>query len=130
MDVGKQTLKELLYGIFICMIIFGILGAIIVNNKISFILGLLFGTLVACILVSHMYKTLNIALDFDEHSATKYIKKKAIIRVIVMGIAVGIALMFPNIFMPIGVIIGILELKVSAYLQPFTNKYITKKILK
>lgn len=125
----NTTLLELIIGIFICTVFSGVIGVIIANNNKSFILGLILGAFVAILLVIHMYKSLEKSLSLDEESAQKYSKKMAVLRMVVMGLVVIIALTFPQIFNIIAVLIGIMGLKVSAYMQPITNKYISTKFM-
>lgn len=124
----NETLRDLLIGIGISSLTIGIIGVLIANNKLSYVLGILLGTVIAIVLAFHLSATISKSLQMDEEGATKYTKKMAILRLIIMGCAVVIALTFPNIFNLIGTLLGILGLKFSAYLQPLTNKFITKKI--
>ena len=49
-------------------------------------------------------------------------KKKTMIRFFVMLIAVGTAFCFPKVINPIGLFIGMMGLKISAYFQPFIHR--------
>lgn len=129
MDEGKETFWELVIGIIIIMIVSCISGGIIADKKLSFILGNILGSVVAVILAGHMYKTISVAVELSSGDAEKYTRKKAMIRSMVMVLAVVIALSFPEIFNLIGVILGVLGLKFSAFLQPLTQKYIFTKIM-
>jgi MFS family permease len=124
----NTTLLELIIGILISTIFTGIIGIIITNNNMSFVLGLILGAFTAILLVIHMYQSLEKSLLLDEESAQKFSKKMAVLRMVVMGLAVVVALTFPKIFNIIAVLIGIMGLKISAYLQPITNKYISTKL--
>ena len=48
----------------------------------------------------------------------------------IMAIAVGAAIFLTTIFNIIGVLIGMMSLKISAYFQPIIRRYITSKIYK
>ena len=120
----NETLKDLIIGIVLSMIVVCIIGALVSNNKVAFILGDILGSIIAILLSIHLNATIARALDMNEEGAAKYTKKMSILRLIIMGCAVVVALTLPEVFN----LIGILGLKISAYLQPLTNRFITKKI--
>ena len=124
----NETLKDLIIGIVLFMLIVCIIGALVWNNKLSFILGDILGSFIAVLIAIHMNATIAKALHMNEEGAAKYTKKMSILRLIIMSCAVVVALTLPEVFNLIGTLLGILGLKVSAYLQPLTNRYITKKI--
>lgn len=124
----KQTLLDLYIGIGGLNLILAIVGAIIVENKLSYVLGVIYGGIVAVILVSHMYQGLEQLLDYDEDGAKKQAQKMAGIRMWIMLAAVAVAMYFSEYFQLTGVVLGILTLKVSAYMQPFVHRRITSKI--
>lgn len=124
---AKLTAKEMGAGILIMSALFLAIGIWIAGNKLSYVLGILLGMSIAIAVLWHMYKGLDEALDLDEHMAVKYMRKKSIIRLVMMGLAVGAACMLPDIFNPFAVVIGVLALKFAAYIQPLVHKYIFKK---
>ncbi len=124
----NETLKDLIIGIVLSMIVVCIIGALVSNNKVAFILGDILGSIIAILLSIHLNATIARALDMNEEGAAKYTKKMSILRLIIMGCAVVVALTLPEVFNLIGTLLGILGLKISAYLQPLTNRFITKKI--
>lgn len=121
------TVIDLFIGILIYGIIFEILGILLVKGKGTYTLGLLFGIIVALGLVVHMYVTLDKALDMDQVRASRYMVKNSLLRALVMLVAVGIGLYLEQVSF-VAILIGIIGLKISAFLQPFTNQYITKKL--
>ena len=124
----NETLKDLIIGIVLSILIVCIIGAIVSNNRLSFILGDILGSIIAILLAIHLNATISRALAMNEEGAAKYTKKMSFLRLIIMGCAVVVALTLPEVFNLIGTLLGILGLKISAYLQPLTNRYITKKI--
>jgi hypothetical protein len=124
----NETLRDLQIGIILTMLVVCIIGALVTDNKLAFVLGNILGSFIAILITIHLNATISRAIEMNEEGATKYTKKMAILRIIIMGCAVVVALTFPEVFNVIGTLLGILGLKISAYLQPLTNKYITKKI--
>ena len=123
------TLIDLWIGIILYFIIFEIIGLIFVPNRITYTLGLLTGCVTAGFLAWHMYSILDTALDMAQEDAVNYSKKYSALRLLVMLVVALAGMKFSLLSFP-AVIIGILGLKISAFFQPYTNLYITKKIFK
>lgn len=127
-----REVKETLWDLFLCIgalsILIAVAGAIVVDNKVSFALGAVYGGLVAAILAAHMYQALERTLDYDEEGAKKHAQKMAGIRMWIMLAAVAVAMYFSRYFHLVGVVLGVLTLKMSAYMQPFVHRRITSKI--
>ena len=72
-----------------------------------------------------MYHSLDRALDLDAGSASKKIQVQSIIRYVFIVIIMGITMVngYTN---PLAAFLGIMGLKVAAYLQPFTHKLIIR----
>lgn len=127
----SETCKQLIAGIIILCILLIIGGSIIAHlvagSGLSFSLGALLGGIIAIILAVHMDYSIANAMLRDSEGATKYMRGKSIIRFLIMAAVLVLALTFPSVFNIIGVLLGILALKFSAYLQPLTSKYISNK---
>ena len=119
----KQTLYELLAGVVLCFILF-LIGNIFADNKTAYTLGLLLGCIIAGIMSGHMYHSLQQAMLYDQETAAKKVQKGTIFRFLFMIIGLAAALIFPKWISVIGVALGVLSLKFSAYLQPLTHKVI------
>ena len=125
----KQTLYELMAGLLLCFVIF-LLGNIFVSNRIAYTLGLLLGCLIAAGMSGHMYHSLEQAMLYDEETAAKKVQKGAILRYVFMLAGLVAALALPEYISVIGVVLGVLSLKFSAYLQPLTHKVLQNYINK
>lgn len=117
----NDSLPDLWAGV----IIFGLLAELIpvwfVSDKLGYSIGIAIGVLVALFTAWHMAWSLDKALGFDEVYATKQMQKSSAIRYGVMLIVLGILIM-TGMANPIAAFIGMIGLKVSAYLAPFTHK--------
>ena len=129
MQETKQTLYELIIGVVICFILF-LLGNIFVSNRIAYTLGLLIGCLIAGLMSGHMYHALFRAMMYDEETAAKKVQKGTILRYVFMLAGLVSALLLPEYISVIGVALGVLSLKFSAYLQPLTHKVLQNYINK
>lgn len=130
MKEADETLRDLKTGIVIVTIVLELLALVFAPGKLAFCLGILLGGAVAFGLSIHMYSSLDVALDMDSDSASKYIRKKTGFRMVIMGVAVFLACIFPAYLNVIGVVAGLLGLKLSAYAQPVIHKYIAAKIFR
>lgn len=122
----KRTFLELITGIVLFSALFCIIGVMLSKNRLAFFLGVVFGGAVACGLCFHMYKTLEVTLDMDPESAEKRARTMTGVRMLFMALAVLVGIEFSEIVSVIGVILGILTLKFSAFIQPLVHKGTTK----
>ena len=129
MQETKQTLYELIAGIILCFLLF-LFGNIFVSNRIAYTLGLLIGCIIAGVMSGHMYRALLQAMLYDEETAAKKVQKGTIFRYLFMLTGLVAALLLPQWISIIGVALGVLSLKFSAYLQPLTHKVLKNFINK
>ncbi len=119
----EDALREMFVGIIgmavLALIVFLIAGG---ENRLSLILGLTLGTAASGVILWHMYVTIGRAVDMDADSATKYTRKKAIVRMLAWGAVLVISALFPAMFHVVGTLVGLFLLKFTAYLQPLTHK--------
>lgn len=129
MNQENETLFDLIFGCVAYSIVVEIFGLILAPEKLYFTAGLLFGTVVAIALSISMYNKLNNCLHLTPKQAERSMIFGTLLRAVVILLAVWIGLKVRFISFP-GVVIGILGLKVAAYLHAYTNVYITKKLKK
>ena len=107
------------------ILLFGILclgiGLFFVKDKLGYSIGLLIGIAMAIGCACHMWWALNRALDLGEDDAQKLITTYSIFRYGVIVIVMGLVMIsgFAN---PLASFLGIMGLKVAAYLQPLIHK--------
>lgn len=126
MDDGKKTFQELLIGIAFLAVLFSIPGIFMKLDKLAYYLGLGLGILVAVLMTVSMYTSIDKSLNMDQKSAMNYTKRNAMFRLLLL-IVVLVAAVFIESINVFTVMLGILSLKLSAYLQPLTHKVICKK---
>ncbi len=122
MDKNQDTLiKELIYGI----IVFGVVAQtllIVFSDMLMFrTIGLWIGIMTASGMAIHMKRSIEDALDMGEAGALTHIRKTYIIRVLVIAI-IFCVVYFLKIGSVLTAFIGIMGLKISAYLQPHMHK--------
>ena len=109
----------------ICMILFSlivyIIGILIVTDKLSWTLGIIFGLVFSLLKLKLMQNTLAKAVTLPEGKAQKYANVQYMIRYILTGVVLVIAALEPSINL-LGVFFGLISMKVGAYAQLALNK--------
>lgn len=121
----NQTLVELLIGIIILTILIGLLGIIFSKNPLNFCIGVLIGGGSAAILAISMLLTVEKQLDLPMKEGMNYARRNVVLRFIFMGVIVLCGIRIP-VINEIGLVLGLLSLKVSVYIRPIIQKLITK----
>lgn len=123
MDEAKKTLKEIIMGILIVAAIETIIGAILSDYPLNFILGELLGTIAAVVFMVNLFKSLDTALDLDEESAVKYSRKKAVLRMIFLAAVIFLSFVLMNYVSVLGTFLGLMNIKFGVYSVPLFHKY-------
>lgn len=121
----NSTYKELMIGI----ILYGILGiipiVIFIHDEGKSIIGFSLGVVISAGMLIHMYRELEKALYMGEIDAEKHTKMTTCLRMVVVTIAL-VAIAFSGKADIIASLVGTMALKVSAYIQPLTHKFLKK----
>lgn len=124
-----RQLNSALPGMLFCIVVSGGLLELVfvwfVNEKWKFSLGLFIGVLMAFLMACHMAYTLDSAVNLGEEGATKMMQKHYFLRYGVVVLVCGM-IMVTEFANPLAVFLGIMTLKVAAYLEPFTHKFLWK----
>lgn len=125
-----RRLNDALPGLVLGIIVYGIAaelaGVWFVTDRLWYTSGLFIGIALACGMAVNMAVVLQDAVDvYGESRAQAKIVLKSILRYLVV-VVVFFAMMKWKLGNPISAFIGVLGLKVSAYLQPFAHKFISK----
>lgn len=120
----NPTLKELLAGICVWGILFGVIFIWFAQSRLSFFLSLLAGVLAAGGMAVHMLYFVEGAIELPQEDASKHMAKGAAIRTVAVIVLVLIFVKMqgnvPALFL------GLLTLKLGAYLQPLTHRIIQR----
>ena len=117
----NESLPDLLIGILIFGLFAEFLPVWFLERKLYYSIGLLIGLFVAALSAWHMAYSIDNAVDYDEGTATKQMQKGSALRYGGWLILLGVLMIF-DFASPIAAFIGMISLKVSAYLAPFTHK--------
>lgn len=117
----NRALLELLMGILFLGVVLQIAGLFLVEEMLKYSLALWLGVAAAVVSAVHMYVSLDKALSMGAGAYGKA-TKSAMIRYFGWALLLGV-LMVTKVLNPIHAFLGLLTLKVAAYLQPFTHKF-------
>lgn len=126
---ASETLLDLIVGCIIYSLVFELIGLLVVENKGAFSLGLLVGTMASIGLSLSMYRSVEKVVTMAPDRASRSMTLASILRMLVILAVAWLGMHFTWISFP-GILIGILGLKISAYLHVYTNVYITRKLRK
>ena len=117
----NDALPELVLGIIVYGIVVELAGVWFVTDKLRYTTGLVIGIALAVGMAVNMAIVLRDAVEIygGEHAQAKIIAKSILRYVIVVMMKFNLGNLFTAF-------IGVLGLKISAYLQPFTHKFVLK----
>ena len=124
MRKARKILNEMMVGLVVWLIPVLIILLIIAHNKVAMTLGVLWGGVWAAVLLLHMYRHLDIALDMDPKHAQGHVQFAAIKRMFIMAVVIVVSMTAYRYIHPVGTVFGIYGMKISAYLQPMVHKFI------
>ena len=101
-----------------------------VMNSFAYSMGILLGMTVALVMAVHMYKTLEKAILCDKEKAKSKTRLAAFVRMLMMVASLAAAVLLPEYISVLALMIGILAMKVSALMQPLTERLVTKILSK
>lgn len=127
MRQAKQVCREMIIGLGIWTIPVLILLVVITGQPLAAAAGTLLGALVAVGMIWHMYRHLDIALDMDPKHAQRHTQLASFQRLFVMAAVMAVAFLFSSYLHPLGVILGLFGIKVSALIYPVLHKQLEKR---
>ncbi len=116
----NEALPGLVLGIVIYGIIVELIGIWFVADKLSFSSGLAVGIVCAVGMAIHLARVIQDAVR-QQSEDTRRLSAKSVLRYLVV-VVVFFIMMYFNLGSLVSAFIGVLGLKVSAYLQPIFNK--------
>lgn len=117
----SDILPDLLIGILIYGALCEGIGLLFVSDRLSYSIGLLTGIVCALFMAVHMAWSLDRALDFGEEGAVRKMQGYNLLRYGIVVVAF-FCLYLTDAGNPIVAFLGVMGLKVAAYIQPFTHK--------
>lgn len=118
----SDVLPDLWAGILLYGVLCEIVGLIFVEDRLFYSIGLIAGIMCALFMATHMAWSLSLAMDMAEGDAVKKMQVHNIFRYVIVVI-VFFLLLFTKLGNPLSAFLGVMGLKVAAYLQPVTHKF-------
>ncbi|MDD7403833.1 MAG: hypothetical protein SO170_06220 [Butyribacter sp.] len=127
MKQTKQLLKELMLGLLCWAVLIAIILMVIGTHRLALLAGVVVGILTAAGVLWHMYYHLDIALDMDTKHAQSHTQLSAIKRTLIMGVVIAVSLLYPQYIHPVGTVLGIFGIKITALLYPALHRLLQKR---
>ncbi len=124
MKTINRALLELWLGILFTGLVFQLVGMWFADNKVLYSIALWLGILLAGVTVYHMYRTLDRILDLGP-GAQKAATAANLVRYGCI-VVVFLVVLATKVLNPLITFLGLMSVKVAAYLQPFTHKLCNK----
>lgn len=121
----NPALPELMAGIFFFGLICQAVGVWLTGQKLIYSISLWLGILAALVMSYHMAWALSGALETGRADAEAKIRKQNLLRYGVLILLFAFILLTKTLN-PLYTFLGVMGLKVGAYLQPFTHKVFNK----
>ncbi len=122
---SRKVLIELYMGIAVHVLVFMLIGAVFMRPIWIYELALLVGGAASGVMMFHVYDCLDRALDMQAKSAKSFMTVRVLLRLIIrLGLMVAGIMIHWAAF--VGVVVGLLAPKTSAYLNPRIRKLLDK----
>ena len=125
-DSANETIKELLCGMGFYGVVAQMVCLLLDQEQLLYTsLGLWIGIGAGALMSIHMKRNIEDALDYDERGAVKHMRKGYVLRYTLVALLFGATIYF-DIANPITLLVGVMGLKIGAYIQPITHKVLQK----
>ena len=124
---ANQTLAELVIGILCFGMVCQIVGIFFAHDQLAYAVSLWVGIIAAVGMAIHMNYTINKVLAYDEGTAEKVTRSSYFLRYGCAMVLLGVAAV-TGVTNLIVMFLGIMGLKIGAYLQPFMHKLLQRWI--
>ncbi len=116
----------MIYGLLAWTVTIALILVIVSDRRWAMLCGVVLGGMVAAGILFHMFRHLDIALDLEPKQASRHIRAAAIRRMAAMALCAGASVYLYRYVHPVGMILGLFGVKVSAFLYPSVHKILDK----
>lgn len=127
MRQAKKTFWEMMTGILIWSLAAVFILAIVTEHKLAMMAGVAVGGGTAILLLWHMLRHLDIALDMDPKHAGRHAQGAAVQRIAIMAVVLAVSMYLYQYIHPVGTVLGIFGLKIGAFMQPKIHQWHDRK---
>ncbi len=122
---NNATLRELALGAAVYCLIWEAALLIFAQRKLYVSIGLLCGFIICLVLAVSMASSIDVAVNLDEKGAKAYLQRKAALRYLIACASIILLAVF-DLGSPLTCFAGLMGLKIGAYIQPFTHRFIER----
>lgn len=126
---GELLIGEALYLLLGELLIAAVVLVSGSGDLLKLALGFLEGVILAAVMLIHMTASVEDSVAMYEDEALKHTRKSYIIRMLIL-LAAFCLIFFLRLGDIIAALLGLMSLKVAAYIQPFTHKILQKNTSK
>lgn len=122
----NTVLKELIAGMAVYGIVLQIAVLVIPGDRMRMSAGVWLGIVTGMLMAVHMKNSLDEALDRSESEAQKYLHKTYAVRYLTV-VVVFVAASWLGVVNVLTLFMGVMGLKIAAYLQPLMHKIFLRR---
>ncbi len=117
----------MIYGLLVWTVTIALILVIVSDRRWAMLSGAVLGGAAAAGILFHMFRHLDIALDMDPKQASRHIRAAAVRRMAAMAACAGMSVCLYRYIHPVGMILGMFGVKVSAFLYPAVHRILQGK---
>lgn len=122
MKTAKISLLEVIVGIWLFAIAVILAGVFFVPNPLAYVLGEIVGSATSCLMMFHLYRSLDIELDLAEKKAVGHARLTSVVRSLIEIVVLAGSFLIEDYVLPYTVLAGLLARKFAAMLVPVMER--------
>lgn len=123
MRQARRLLKEMMISAAVWNVLTAVVLLLVSRGNLAMLGGCLLGGVACQLLLWHMFRHLDIALDLDPQSASRHTQVAAMQRMGIMVVALAASMCFYQYAHPLATILTLFGVKISALVHPFIEKH-------
>lgn len=127
MRQARRLLKEMMISAAVWTVLTAVVLLVVSRGNLAMAGGCLLGGAACQLLLWHMFRHLDIALDLDPKRASRHIQVAAMQRMGIMAVTLAVSMYFYQYAHPLGTILTLFGVKISAFVHPFIEKHGKKR---
>jgi len=121
----NSTLIEVLMGILTVGVVSQLVCLIFFKQHVYNAVGLWTGVLVSAGMAVHMQRSIEDGLDMMGDAGIKHMQKASVVRMLLACVVMAVV-MYYDWGNPLTLLLGVMALKLAAYMQPFMHRILEK----
>lgn len=122
----NSVLVELLIGIVLVGVLAQLVCLIFFERHLYHAIGLWVGVILSAVLAIHMQYSIEDGLELGGEDGVKHMQKSSVLRMLIVCVVVAVVF-YKDWGNPLTVLVGLMALKLAAYMQPLVHKILEKR---